>query len=140
MIVSEIAKRAGVTAETVRHYTRSSLLEPKQQSQNGYRYYSEGDLVRLIFIRKARLLGFGLNEITEILRMSQHGHSPCPRVREILEERLHDTRQKIKELKSLQFSMELAAKKWKGMPDGIPNGDAVCSLIEVLGTPDLKTL
>lgn len=95
------------------------------------------DFTRLLFIRKVRLLGFGLNEMAEILRMSQHGHSPCPKVREVLEERLHDPRQKIKELKSLQMSMELAAGKWKGMLDGIPNGDSLCYLIEALGSPDL---
>lgn len=137
MIVSELAKRAGVTAETVRYYTRSGLLTPKKQSQNGYRYYSDSDLARLMFVRKARLLGFGLNEITEILQMSEHGHSPCPRVRKILEKRLQDTRKKLKELKSLQGSMERVAKKWEEMPDGMPNGDAVCNLIEALGYPDL---
>jgi MerR family transcriptional regulator, Zn(II)-responsive regulator of zntA len=136
MIVSELAKRAGVTAETVRHYTRSGLLEPKQQSQNGYRYYSENDLARLMFVRKARLLGFGLSEITEILQMSEHGQSPCPRVREILEERLMETRRKLKELKSLQLSMERAAKKWAEMPNGIPNGNAVCNLIDAIVYPE----
>lgn len=137
MKVSELAKRAGVTAETVRYYTRSGLLEPKHHSQNGYRYYSDNDFARLMFVRKARLLGFGLNEIAEILRMSEHGHSPCPRVREILEERLQDVRKKLNELKSSQLSMERAAKKWAEMPDGIPNGDAVCNLIETLGYPNL---
>ncbi len=136
MKVSELAKRAGVTAETVRYYTRTGLLEPKQQSPNGYRYYSNHDLARLIFVRKARVLGFGLNEITEILQMSEHGHSPCPRVREILEERLIDTRKKLKELKSLQMSMERAAKKWAEMPNGIPNGNAVCNLIDALIYPE----
>jgi MerR family transcriptional regulator, Zn(II)-responsive regulator of zntA len=136
MIVSELAKRAGVTAETVRYYTRSGLLKPKQQSKNGYHNYSDNDLARLIFVRKARVLGFGLNEIAEILQMGEHGHSPCPRVREILDERLQDTRQKLKELKTLQLTMERAAKKWAEMPNGTPNGDAVCNLIEAIGYPD----
>ena len=48
MKVSELAKRAEVTAETVRYYSRSGLLEPKQESQNGYRYYSDNDLARLM--------------------------------------------------------------------------------------------
>lgn len=68
------------------------FADTQKQSQNGYRYYSDSDLARLMFVRKARLLGFGLNEITEILQMSEHGHSPCPRVRKILEKRLQDTR------------------------------------------------
>ena len=133
MIVSELAKRAGVTAETVRYYTRSGLLTPKLQGQNGYRYYSDDDLHRLMFVRKAKFLGFELSEITEILNMSKSGNSPCPRVREILEERIHDTRKKLKELNALQESLENAEKKWKEMPDGMPDGNAVCHLIEGLG-------
>ena len=133
MIVSELAKRAGVTAETVRYYTRSGLLTPKLQGQNGYRYYSDDDLHRLLFVRKAKFLGFELSEITEILNMSKSGNSPCPRVREILEERIHDTRKKLKELNALQESLEYAAKKWKEMPDGMPDGNAVCHLIEGFG-------
>lgn len=113
MKVSEIAKRAGVTAETVRYYTRSGLLTPKLQGQNGYRYYSNDDLHRLMFVRKAKFLGFELSEITEILNMSKSGNSPCPRVREILEERIQDTRKKLEELNALQESLEYAAKNGK---------------------------
>ncbi len=138
MIVSELAKRAGVTAETVRYYTRSGLLTPKLQGQNGYRYYSDDDLHRLMFVRKAKFLGFELSEITEILDMSKSGNSPCPRVREILEERIQDTRKKLEELNALQESLEYAAKKWKEMPDGMPDGNAVCHLIEGFGCNKLS--
>src|SRR5665647_1107461 len=78
MTVSELAKRAGMTAETVRHYTRSGLLTPQRQKQNGYYYYGDSDLVRLLFIRKARLLGFGLDDVTEILHMSGYGQQAMP--------------------------------------------------------------
>lgn len=137
MTVSELAKRAGVTAETVRHYTRSGLLTPQRQKQNGYYYYGDSDLVRLLFIHKARLLGFGLDDVTEILHMSGYGRSPCPRVREILEGRLQDNRCRLKELESLQTRMEQAAKMWSEMPDGMPDGDSVCHLIESIGYPEL---
>lgn len=137
MTVSELAKRAGVTTETVRHYTRSGLLTPQRQKQNGYYYYGDSDLVRLLFIHKARLLGFGLDDVTEILHMSGYGRSPCPRVREILEKRLQDNRCRLKELESLQTRMEQAAKMWSEMPDGMPDGDSVCHLIESIGYPEL---
>ncbi len=134
MIVSELAKLAGVTPETVRHYTRSGLLTPNKQNANGYHYYGETDLKRLIFVRKARLLGFTVSEIAQILNMSECGRSPCPKVRTIIKERLKETQEKIKELKSLQVSMERASKKWAEMPDGTPDGHAVCHLIEMLGS------
>src|SRR3989344_3911125 len=136
MTVSELARRAGVTAETVRYYTRSGLLTPQRQKQNDYYYYSDSDLVRLLFIRKARLLGFGLDDVTEILHMSGLGRSPCPRVREILEKRLQDNRCKLKELESLQTRMEHVAKMWSEMPDGMPDGDTICHLIEAIGYPE----
>jgi len=132
MTVSELARRAGVTAETVRHYTRSGLLTPQRQKQNGYYYYGDSDLVRLLFICKARLLGFGLDDVTEILHMSRYGRSPCPRVRELLEKRLQDNRCRLKELESLQTRMEHVAKMWSEMPDG-----SVCHLIEAIGYPEL---
>ena len=72
MTVSELARRAGVTADTVRHYTRSGLLAPIRDESNGYNCYSSGDLARLLFIRKARLLGFSVGDVRDILKESSH--------------------------------------------------------------------
>ncbi|SHF86391.1 MerR HTH family regulatory protein [Modicisalibacter ilicicola DSM 19980] len=54
MKVGELAKRAGVTAETVRHYTREGLLQPRRDPENGYQLYGSDSLNRLRFIQRAR--------------------------------------------------------------------------------------
>jgi len=136
MTVSELARRAGVTADTVRHYTRSGLLAPVRDKSNGYNCYSSGDLTRLLFIRKARLLGFGLGDVRDILKESSHGHSPCPLVRKMMERCLQENRRKLQDLEKLQARMEHAAARWANMPDGMPDGKAVCQLIEAIALED----
>jgi len=136
MTVSELVRRAGVTADTVRHYTRSGLLAPTRDKSNGYNCYSDSDLARLLFIRKARLLGFSLGDIRDILKESSHGHSPCPQVRKIMEQRLQDTRLGLQNLEKLQARMEHAAALWANMPDGMADGEAMCHLIEAIAMED----
>ncbi|MCO7246573.1 MULTISPECIES: MerR family transcriptional regulator [unclassified Halomonas] len=130
MKVSELAKRGGVTAETVRHYTREQLLAPKRHPDNGYQLYSATDLERLHFIQRARKLGFSVAEIRDILAHADHGDSPCPLVRDLLANRLPQIRAQIRELEALAQRMEQALESWQHMPDGTPDGHSLCRLIE----------
>lgn len=136
MNVSELSRRAGVTADTVRHYTRSGLLTPTRNTSNGYHCYSQGDIARLLFIRKARLLGFGLADVGKILKKSSCGLSPCPQVRQIMQQRLQENHLKLQDLQKLQARMEQAVAQWAHMPDGMPDGDAICHLIEKFAMED----
>ncbi|RKR04505.1 DNA-binding transcriptional MerR regulator [Kushneria sinocarnis] len=130
MKVSQLAHQAGVTAETVRHYTRLGLLTPQRNPNNGYQLYDEEALRRLRFIQRARTLGFSLGEIGEIFEHTDHGDSPCPLVRDLLAERLPQVRQQISELQALANRMEQALETWSHMPDGAPDGHTLCRLIE----------
>lgn len=130
MKVSEIAKEAGVTAETVRHYAREQLLAPTRHPQNGYQLFSWHDLERLRFIQRARKLGFSVAEIREILAHADQGDSPCPLVRDLLASRLPQIRSRIAELEALAARMEQALASWQEMPDGTPDGHSLCRLIE----------
>lgn len=131
MKVAEFAKAARVTPELVRYYARIGLLQPARDKSNGYKRFNGVDMGRLRFILRAKRLGFALDEIAHILSMARHGDTPCPTVREILRGRLVETRQRLDELVALQARMESALTLWSGMPDGEPDGDAVCVLINV---------
>ncbi|MCL7939521.1 MerR family DNA-binding protein [Halomonas sp. ATCH28] len=135
MKVSELARLAGVTAETVRHYTREGLLHPERHPENGYQLFGQGDLDRLRFIQRARTLGFGVAEIRDILDHADHGDSPCPMVRDLLASRLPQIRERIRELQSLASRMEQALAAWEEMPDGTPDGHSLCRLIESFPEP-----
>ncbi|MCE8038034.1 MerR family transcriptional regulator [Halomonas sp. MCCC 1A11062] len=130
MKVSELARRAEVTAETVRHYTREGLLHPQRDPDNGYQLFDQADLERLRFIQRARTLGFSVAEIGNILAHADQGDSPCPMVRDLLASRLPQIRARIRELEALASRMEQALDAWAEMPDGTPDGHSLCRLIE----------
>jgi len=67
MTIGKLAAAEGVGVETVRFYQRRGLLATPERRSSGYREYSEADRWRLVFIRRARQLGFTLGEIAELL-------------------------------------------------------------------------
>lgn len=128
--VTELARQANVTPDTVRHYVHIGLLSPEKNPVNGYKYFNDADVTRIRFIRQAKNLGFTLTDIGIILNHSMAGDSPCPQVREIIQRRIEENRSKLQALKILQKRMESALDKWEHMPDGFPDGDSICHLIE----------
>lgn len=130
MRVIEVARAADVNTDTVRYYTRLGLLRPGRDPDNGYRRYGAGDLQRLRFVRRARQLGFSLQEIAAILREADDHNSPCPLVRELFEHKLADVERQLAELTETRNRMRQAMAAWQEMPDGIPDGHTICRLIE----------
>lgn len=130
MKVSELAKKADVTAETVRHYTREGLIRATRNPHNGYQEYDAEALQKLHFIQQARELGFSLKQIAEIFEQSDSGDSPCPMVRDLLRQKVPETKRQIAQLQSHLEKMEAALEAWNEMEDGVPNGHSICCLIE----------
>jgi len=132
MQVLELAKRAGVAAHVVRYYSRLGLLRPTRDARNKYKLFTLTDLQRLAFIGKAKRLGFTLREIRLVLDMSEKGKTPCPLVREVVGRRVMENARALAELAELQERMQSAVRKWRRMADGVPDGRAICRLIEAV--------
>ncbi len=130
MTAAVLAKRTNVPLFTVRYYTRIGLLKPSRDLRNGYKIYKPSDRDRLKFIAAAKELGFTLAEIEEILDHAVHGDSPCPMVREIVEKRVVENREKIRQLRMLQKRLESVLNMWRSMKNADPNGHSICHLIE----------
>lgn len=130
MRVEEVAKSSGVSRHTVRYYHKMGLLDAKRDPLNRYRRFQISAVERLRFIVSAKRLGFSLTEIKEIIEMSRAGKSPCPRVRDVVRERISENAKYIVELQDLQHRLEQAERRWRGKPDLVPDGDQVCHLIE----------
>ena len=135
MTVTELAKRSGATPDAVRYYTRMGLLRPERNPTNGYRLYDYKEIHWLKFIRQAKSLGFTLSEIHRIMQSREEGHIPCPDVRKILQNRIEENRQHLKELIALQNRMEKALLEWADMLDADANDTSVCPLIESVIMP-----
>ncbi|WP_323773153.1 MerR family transcriptional regulator [Alcanivorax sp.] len=130
MRVSELAKKANTTAETVRHYTDIGLLSPSRDSHNGYRSYGAEDLRLLRFALKARSLGFTLGDIQSLTQASREGETPCGQVRTLIESRLTQVEARIAELQALSGRMRDAMNEWQGAPDCRLDDGRVCGLID----------
>lgn len=70
MKIGDFARRAAVSIDTVRYYEKEGLLPPPLREVSGYRRYAASDVSRLRFVRRAKALGFTLDEIRELLALS----------------------------------------------------------------------
>ncbi len=105
LTIGELAKRAHVNRETVRYYERRRLLPRPSRSMSGYRIFSEEALRRLRFIRHAKVLGFSLDEIKELLALRVNSIDACDRVRERTQTKLADIEKKIQALQQMKDAL-----------------------------------
>lgn len=130
MRVKEVAKKLGVTADTVRFYTRIQVLNPQTNPHNSYKEYTQTDVERLKFIVASRALGFTVEDIKTIIAKADDHKSPCPTVRHIIEKRLEETERQFQDLIALRARMTAAIAQWENIPDRVPNGHMICHMIE----------
>lgn len=105
--IGEVARLSGFPVKTIRYYEERGLLEPASRNEAGYRLYSEGELGRLKFIRRAKLLGLTLDEIHGLISIATDctGDDFFPKLEEVLDSRLRDTRQEISRLSALRDNL-----------------------------------
>lgn len=130
MKVSQLAKLANVTPETVRYYTREGLLIASKNPRNGYKIYDNIALKNLQFIVQARSLDFSLKDIRNILNNAKQGQSPCPLVRGLLIEKIQQTENEIEQLQKKLALMQAAHADWQNKPNALPSEKSICHLIE----------
>ncbi|MEO8499777.1 MAG: MerR family transcriptional regulator [Vicinamibacteria bacterium] len=84
----ELARRAGVSADTLRHYERVGVLTKPARSASNYRVYPEAALARVELVRRSLAFGFSLAELATLLRERERGAPPCRKVRALAAEKL----------------------------------------------------
>ncbi len=106
--IGELATRVGTSADTVRYYEKLGLLGPPSRSEGGYRLYTEAELGRLQFIRRAKQLGLSLDEIRGLLGLAEEGECrPLRRhVAELLRRKIAECEAKLSELSAFKASLE----------------------------------
>lgn len=102
LTIGQLARRAHVNRETVRYYERRRLLQRPARSIAGYRVFSDDPVQRLRFIRHAKMLGFSLEEIKELLALRVHSIGTCDRVRERTQSKIADIERKIEALQQMR--------------------------------------
>jgi len=97
--IGELARRAGVAIDTVRYYERNRLLAPAGRLASGYRRYGETELKRLLFIRRAKALGFSLEDIRALLSMSDERN--VTKIKRAAQAKLNDIERRVAELEQI---------------------------------------
>lgn len=98
--IGELAKRAGVSIDTLRYYERMHLLPNAARSSGGFRLFSSEHVERVRFIMQAQELGFALEEIRGLLATG--GADECKKVRDLLQRKLIEMDERLKSLKSFR--------------------------------------
>ncbi len=106
--IGELAARSGASTDTVRYYERLGLLAVPVRAGNGYRSYSETDLGRLRFIRRAKRLGLSLEEIRGLLGIAQTGEcQPLRRqVVDLLAQKIDACEAQLAEISAFKAQLE----------------------------------
>ncbi|WP_313913618.1 heavy metal-responsive transcriptional regulator [Tahibacter sp.] len=103
MSIGQLARQAGVGIDTVRYYERDGLLAPAGRLASGYRRYGAVELRRLRFIRRAKALGFSLDDIRSLLTLSEQ--RSVARIRQAAKSKLDDIDARIEELTRIRAGL-----------------------------------
>lgn len=102
LTIGALSRRTAVNIETIRYYERIRLLGPPPRTAGGHRSYAPEHVERLRFVRRARALGFGIENIRTLLDLSMRAHDSCAQAREIAAAHLTDVRAKLDDLRKLE--------------------------------------
>ncbi|OIJ43112.1 MULTISPECIES: MerR family transcriptional regulator [Massilia] len=103
--IGELARAAATPAPTVRYYEKIGLLQSPARTAANYRTYGSGDLDRLIFVRRARDIGFSIDQIRNLLDLSDQREHDCGTVDCLAREHLDAIEQKIADLVALKIQL-----------------------------------
>ncbi|MEZ5320159.1 MAG: heavy metal-responsive transcriptional regulator [Vicinamibacterales bacterium] len=130
--IGALARAAGVSPDTLRHYERRGVLAPAGRSASGYRLYDAEAVTRVRLIRRALSMGFSLRELAAILRERARGGAPCRAVRALVATRLEELDRRVAELIDLRRDMRALLREWDGRLARTPAGRQA-RLLDTLG-------
>lgn len=130
MVIGALAERTGVTAETIRYYERVGVLPQPVRGNAGYRRYGPADVERLSFVRRARDLGFSLDEVRELLSLADEPDRPCAEVDQLARAHLAQVEAKIAQLAALRAELVRVIGACRG---GVAVSD--CRILHALSDP-----
>lgn len=125
--IGALAKASGVNLETIRYYERIGLMPAPARTEGGHRLYEAEHRRRLDFIRRGRNLGFGIEDIRALLKLSETVPQPCGPVVEIASAHLEQVQSKIADLVRLERLLSETLGRCKEAPSG-----PACAVLEML--------
>ncbi|WP_363351473.1 helix-turn-helix domain-containing protein [Methylocystis echinoides] len=131
LTIGQLAAAAGVNLETVRYYERIKLMPPPARTASGYRAYEQAHIRRLAFIRRARELGFSIEQIRALLALAEPSRASCADVRDIARTHLDEVRAELADLARLERILAETISRCSGDPA------PPCPVLNMLATSGL---
>ena len=127
MNIGEAAKSSGISAKMIRYYESIGLIGPAVRTDSGYRVYSDHDLHTLHFVRRARDLGFSVEQMNELLALWKDRSRASADVKRIALEHVQELERKAEALHEMAETLKHLAQHCHG--DDRPD----CPILENLG-------
>ena len=104
--IGEVARRAGVSVETLRYYERQGILPAPPRRESSYRSYPPETVDVIRFIKRAQALGLSLRDVQELLGLRGRPRAGMGRVRRVIEAKRTGIEGQIRELQALKASLD----------------------------------
>lgn len=114
MNIGTVAERCGVPAKTIRYYESIGLIEAAERRANGYRSYSPHDMRRIAFIRRARSLGFSVEEVRDLLNLWGDRNRKSAAVKAVALQHIAALDRKLEELRSMRAALADLIERCRG--------------------------
>ena len=127
--IGAAARKSGVSAKMIRHYESIGLLPKAARTEANYRVYRPSDVHTLRFIKRARALGFSMEDIRQLLGLWQNRSRSSAAVKSISRKHVQELKQRIAQMQSMVDTLEHLARHCHG--DQRPD----CPILDDLGAP-----
>jgi MerR family transcriptional regulator, copper efflux regulator len=114
MNIGQASNASGVSAKMIRYYESIDLIPRSARRPSGYRDYGPADIHRLAFIRRARDLGFSIDQIRDLLRLWSDGHRSSAEVKAIALEHVGELKQRARHLNEMAEALKHLASACEG--------------------------
>ncbi|ANK81855.1 MAG: Cu(I)-responsive transcriptional regulator [Rhizobiales bacterium NRL2] len=114
MNIGAVAEKSGVPPKTIRYYESIGLIPSADRRPNGYRSYDDIDMHTLNFIKRARGLGFSVDEVRDLLDLWHNRRRSSASVKALAVEHLETLDRKIEELRSMRRTLATLIERCRG--------------------------
>lgn len=129
MNIGHASQSSGISAKMIRHYESIDLIKPGPRTASGYRTYSDNDVHTLRFIKRARSLGFSLEQIRNLLSLWHDAHRASADVKTIALAHVEELEKRIAELSEMRDTLQHLAHSCSG------DARADCPILQGLAEP-----
>jgi len=125
--IGEITEQTSMSTDTLRYYEKYGLLSNISRNASGIRQYTDKDISKLKFIKRAQGMNFSLNEIKDLLSMREDPQHAKNSVRQLTVDKLNHIENQLNELTTLRNELQLLLNLCRGSEDGCPIIDGINS-------------